>query len=153
MAESEFLALESRSVRILARDANQIAARVERPGVVRALEAPGVAASFAAYEGAPMSTGVEQHPDHAIVAAHQDYGASHDAPGAEVARVGHFGLVPGVNPALFENPLLLEVKVLGFGEDAPIDAKYSGGLVVDYEVFHGDISHISSPRIMRCPGA
>src|SRR5579885_254580 len=138
------------AVGIFAGDAGEAAARVEGPGVIWTLKGLRVAGLLPADQCAAMRARVEQHADHAVIAAHQDDRTPGAGARLVIARVRHFGFVTDVDPAFFENPPLLPLKALGIGKYPAIDAEQSRFLVVD-DVGFGRLFHGSSPwRAQAC---
>jgi hypothetical protein len=78
--------------------------------VIGAGQALGVALLFAADDGAAVRTGVEVHLDRAVLGAPQKQLPAAHLARHEIAGLGDFGRVTGVQPAAAENlgPLLVQ---------------------------------------------
>ena len=71
-----------------------------------------------------MRTGVEQHANDLVVAAHQYHRPTGNGPRSIVAGVRNFGFMPNVNPASAEKARALLAEAFGIGERAPIYAEH-----------------------------
>jgi hypothetical protein len=101
--------------------------------VVEALEALRIALPLAAHLGAAVGARVEQRAHDAVLAAHEDDPPHAELARAEVARIGHLGLVAEIEPAAVEDPRALGVEHLGIEERLALDAEGAAPLV-DVEI-------------------
>ena len=72
-------------------DAHQLALLGERPAMIRAHEALGVAAPFGGDVGAPVAAGIDEGADHAVLAARDQHRHARRLEGFEVPRLRHLG--------------------------------------------------------------
>jgi hypothetical protein len=113
--------------------------------MVGALKTPGIPARLAAYERTAMSTGIEEDPDDAVIAANNDQRSAGHTSRAEIARLGNFRFVPGINPAFTENASTFEFEIFGFGKSPPVNSENACLLIVDNQVVQRRILHVFSP--------
>jgi hypothetical protein len=79
-----------------------------------------------------LRTGVEQHSNDPVVAAHQYYRPTGNGPRSIVAGVLNLGFMPDVNPASAEEARALLLEAFRIGVRAPIHAEQPRCLIVDY---------------------
>lgn len=91
-----------------------------------------------------MGAGVKQDADHIVVAAHQDHRAAGNISRAIVARMGHFGFMTDVDPALLKDAPPFLLQTLRVGKHPPVDSKQARRLVID-DVIFGRSIHDESP--------
>src|SRR6185503_7259484 len=106
-AQTEVLPLHRGRIRIAVGNARDLAHRVERPGVVEALEALRDAGVLTADRRATVRTRVEEHVHLTVHVAHAEQRPSGHGAAAEGARLRDLALVRDVEPGAREQALLL----------------------------------------------
>ena len=125
--------VEALRIAILIGNLHEIPLRVERPGVVEALEHPRITRVLTADRRAPMGARVEEHAHLPVVAANEDDRLAADLATNEVARVRDLRFVPDVEPAPFEDVLALELEDLLGGQRRAVHAEQAAFPVVDHQ--------------------
>ncbi len=115
------------------RHAEQRAAQVVRPPVVRTRERPRGAAIGRADHGAAMPAAVEEHRDLSVAAAHHDGRLRPERPRDEVAGVRNLARVADEHPAAMEDPLHLVGEDARVGVEGGVDAVVADQLVVAHD--------------------
>src|SRR5262245_23211194 len=82
--------------------ADELAGRIERPAVIEAGKATGVAAVLAADQRAAVQAAVDQDADLAVAAADEDERTPGDGAAVVVARLRQLGIMTDVEPATVE---------------------------------------------------
>jgi len=143
--QRQFLARKRVAIRFFTGNTDELPARIKRPRVIGTLKRPRVARSLPAYLSAAMRTGIQEHANDLVVAAHQYHRPTGNGPRSIVAGVRNLGFVPDVNPAPAEKARALLLKAFRIDERAPIHAEQSRCLIVNYVRGVG-FFHDESPR-------
>src|SRR5262249_13675884 len=108
-----------------------------RPGVVEAVQAPGVALGHTADQRTAMPATVVEDPPDAVVAAPEHQWPVADVAGPEVARLGDLRLVADVEPAAVEDRAHLVAEHGLIDQRGAVDPERPARDVLDHPVPRG----------------
>jgi len=110
--EAHLRSVEMVAVSRLIRHAYEIAMIIEGPGVVEALQNVSLSLIVPADERASVRACVQENPELAVIAAHEEKRSPRDISAPVFAGVFCFGFVTQIQPAFVEDPFLLPLKNL-----------------------------------------
>jgi hypothetical protein len=96
-----------------------------------------------------MGTRIEQNSNGTVVATNDDQPPACNAARAEIAGLGNFRFVPGINPALIEDTGAFKLEILVLGESSPVNAEDARPLIIDNEIIDRCTLHVFSPQADR----
>src|SRR5215207_10012191 len=99
--------------------------------MVWTLKGASVTSGLSTDQSAAVWTGIQQHPDLAVIPSREDDRAAYNTPRAKVTRVWHFRLMTCIDPAVRKNALSFEYENRRVSERTTVNAKQTGFTIVN----------------------